>query len=204
MTEHVVSGEDDGRRHHALSHASDDLTPDLRDEDGDLRPEFLELLSEAIEARQAERVRALAGDLHEADVGDLLEALRPEDRVPFVHLLARPSTSPLSTEVDETIRLQVLEALPTATVVEGVKDLESDDAVALLEGLDEEDQDEILAGLPMPDRVALQRSLELSRGFGRAADADGLHRRAALWTVGQTIDTLREGQTCPRSSTRST
>lgn len=171
--------------------------PDLRDEDGDLRPEFVERLTDAIEAGDAERVRALAGDLHESDVGDILEALREEVRAPFVQLLGDAFDFTALTEVDETVRVALLEALPTETVVEGVRDLDSDDAVYILEDLDEAEQDEILAQLPMPDRVALQRSLDYpEESAGRRMQTDFI-AVPPFWTVGQTIDTLREGQDLP-------
>ena len=39
------------------------------------------------------------------------------------------------TEVDDTVREEILEELPPKTVAEGVRELDSDDAVAILEDL---------------------------------------------------------------------
>ena len=49
--------------------------PALRDEDGAIRPEFVETVAEAIAGRDAGLLRALVGELHESDTGDLIEAL---------------------------------------------------------------------------------------------------------------------------------
>ena len=68
------------------------------------------------------------------------------------------------TEVGETTREDILEELPVETLVEGVRDLESDDAVAILETLEPDEQAEVLEALPAHERVVLRRSLELSRG----------------------------------------
>ena len=46
--------------------------PPLRDPDGELNPEFVAALADAVAASDGERVRALMPDLHEADVGALL------------------------------------------------------------------------------------------------------------------------------------
>jgi magnesium transporter len=47
----------------------------LRDARGEIRPEFIEKIGAAVEAADASTLRALAGDLHEADMGALLESL---------------------------------------------------------------------------------------------------------------------------------
>ena len=41
----------------------------LRNERGEIRPEFVEQVTAAIEAADGPALRALAGDLHEADMG---------------------------------------------------------------------------------------------------------------------------------------
>ena len=64
------------------------------------------------------------------------------------------------TEIDDSVREDILEELPTRTLVEGVRELESDDAVAILEDLDSAGQKEILEALTPVERVQLQRSLD--------------------------------------------
>ena len=52
----------------------------VRDERGDLAADFVEAVEQAIAADDAAAARKLAGTLHEADVGDLLEALDADER----------------------------------------------------------------------------------------------------------------------------
>src|SRR5262249_22096302 len=121
------------------------LTPEpFRDEEGAVRPQFLERISEAIEAGNAVALRVLAGELHEADTGDLIEALEHDLRPRFIELMGREFDFTALTEVDDTVREEILEELPPETVAEGVRDLESDDAVQILEDLPQEEQEEIL------------------------------------------------------------
>ena len=47
----------------------------MRDEDGDIRPEFVEKVSDAIKAADAPFLREIVAELHEADLGDLIGAL---------------------------------------------------------------------------------------------------------------------------------
>src|SRR5438552_4585586 len=53
----------------------------MRDEAGDIRSEFVGELSRAIEAEDTGVLRAVVAELHEADLGDLIGAIAPDDRV---------------------------------------------------------------------------------------------------------------------------
>ena len=57
------------------NHASSDA-PEPRGEDGAIRSEYVQEVTTAIDAADATRLRALVGDLHEADLGSLIEALK--------------------------------------------------------------------------------------------------------------------------------
>ena len=152
----------------------------IYDEDGAIKPQFLHDVTAAIEASDASGVCALAGDLHEADLGALLVALSSDLRSKLIELMGPNFDFAALTEMDAHIRDEILAELPNGTVAEGVRDLESDDAVTLLEDLDEEDQAEILEALPPVDRVQLQRSLDYPGPFRRPSDADDIRDRAAV------------------------
>src|SRR5215207_2945699 len=173
--------------------------PPVRDEDENIDQRFVTALATAIEAGDGERVRALTEDLHEADFGDVLEALEPEHRPRLIELLGRDFDFTALTEVDEAVREEILEELEPATVAEGVRDLDSDDAVTILESLDEEDQAEVLDQLPAIERVALQRSLDYPEdSAGRLMQTEFIGV-PPFWTVGQTIDHMRETPDLPET-----
>ncbi|MGC2811112.1 MAG: magnesium transporter, partial [Bradyrhizobium sp.] len=56
----------------------------MRDENGEIRREFVEQIARAIHDANATLLREIVAELHEADLGDLIEALEPEDRVNLV------------------------------------------------------------------------------------------------------------------------
>src|ERR1044072_7298607 len=134
--------------------------PTLRDETGAIRPEFVETVAEATTGGDAGLLRALVGELHEADTGDLIEALDPELRPQLIELMGRDFDFTALTEVDDTVREEILEELEPGTVAEGARDLDSDDAVYILEDLPKEDQAEILEQMSPSDRVALAQRLD--------------------------------------------
>jgi magnesium transporter len=169
----------------------------FRDEDEEINPVFVEAVGAAVEAGDAGRLRELVADFHESDLGDLLEALEPESRLRLVELLGRDFDFAALTEVDESVREEILDGLKTQTVVEGVRELDSDDAVTILESFDEHEQAEILDQLPPVERVALQRSLDYPEGSaGRRMQTEFI-AVPPFWTVGQTIDFMRETEDLP-------
>jgi len=171
--------------------------PALRDEEGSVRAEFVAEVAAAIEGRNAPRLRALVGDLHEADVGDLIEALDGALRPQLIELMGKDFDFTALTEVDDTVREEILEELEPETVAAGVRALDSDDAVYILEDLPKEEQAEILEQLPPSDRAELTRGLDYPEGSaGRRMQSEFI-AVAPGWTVGQTIDYMRENEDLP-------
>jgi magnesium transporter len=162
-----------------------------RGDDGALREDFVHSVREAVETSDAPAVKALVGDLHESDVGAVLEALEPELRPRLVELMGRDFDFTALIEVDDTVREEILEELPAEAVAEGVRELDSDDAVAILEDLPKAEQAEILEQLPAPERVALARSLDYPEySAGRRMQTEFIAVEPH-WTVGQAIDYMR-------------
>src|SRR5262245_10382135 len=81
----------------------------LRSEDGSIRSEFVEQVQDAITNADGQALRRLVGDLHESDVGDLIEALDAESRPKLVALLGRDFDFTALTEVDDVVREEILE-----------------------------------------------------------------------------------------------
>jgi len=169
----------------------------MRDQDGHVRPEFVEEISGAIDGADTVFLRAIVAELHEADLGDLIAALKPDDRVSLVELTGADFDFSALNEVDDSVREEILEELEPETVAEGVRELESDDAVELLEGLDEEDKVEILEKLPPSERDALERSLLYpENSAGRRMQTEFI-AVPPDWTVGQAIDYMRDTPDLP-------
>jgi magnesium transporter len=169
----------------------------LRDEEGAVREDYVERVAQAIADGDSAALRELVGDLHEADVGDLIEALDPDLRPRLIKLMGHDFDFSALTEVDDTVREEILEELPAETVAEGVRDLDSDDAVYILEDLPKDEQVEILEQLPASDRVTLERSLLYPEGTaGRRMQTEFIAVPPQR-TVGEAIDFMRETPDLP-------
>jgi magnesium transporter len=169
----------------------------MRNEDGGIRHEFVEKITSAVHSADAVFLRAIVAELHEADLGDLIAALEPDDRVSLVELTGADFDFSALNEVDDSVREEILEELEPETVAEGVRELESDDAVELLEGLDEKNQEEILEKLPQSERDVLERSLLYpENSAGRRMQTEFI-AVPPDWTVGQAIDYMRDTPDLP-------
>ncbi|MGJ5012089.1 magnesium transporter [Bradyrhizobium oligotrophicum] len=169
----------------------------MRTESGEIGAEFIAAIAAAIAAEDEAFLRAEVAELHEADLGDLIAALAPDDRVRLVELTGTDFDFSALNEVDDAVREEILEELEPETVAEGVRELESDDAVELLESLDEEDKEEILERLPPSERDALARSLDYPEGSaGRRMQREFIAVPLG-WTVGEAIDYMRETRDLP-------
>ena len=168
-----------------------------RNKDGSIRKTFVKSVARRIEAADATGLRTLVGDLHESDMGALIEALPHEQRSRLVELLGIDFDFTALTEVDDAVREEILEELPSQAVAKGVSELESDDAVAILEDLPKDEQAEILEQLPQPERGALVRSLDYPEdSAGRRMQAEFI-AVPPNWNVGQAIDYMRETTQLP-------
>lgn len=166
-------------------------------EGGFVRESTIEAITDALAARDAETLGGLIGDLHASEQGDLLEALEAEDRDKFVALAGAAFNFAALTEVDENIRLEIIDGLENERVAEAVRELDSDDAVFILEDLESEDREEILASIPFQERIRLRRSLDYpEESAGRRMQTEFI-AVPPFWTVGQTIDYIRAEDDLP-------
>ncbi|TDH36367.1 magnesium transporter [Pseudohoeflea suaedae] len=172
---------------------------DIYAEDGSVRHDFLASLGAAIADRDTLWLHDHIVSLHESELGDVLESINTPQRRALVRLLGDQFDFAALTEVDEAIRLEIVDGLPNEKIAEALGELDSDDAVYILEDLDEEDQQEILARLPFTERVRLRRALDYPEDTAGRRMQTEFVAVPPFWTVGQTIDYMRDDEDLPGS-----
>ena len=168
----------------------------MRDEEGQLRHEFVEEVTRAIHAADRPLLCEVVAELHEADLGDLIAALEPDDRVTLVELTGTDFDFSALNEVDNSVREEILEELEPETVAEGVRELESHDAVELLKGSTRRTRKRFRKAAAVRARRAGAEPA-LSGELRRPADAVGVHRGAAGLDRGEAIDYMRDTPDLP-------
>ncbi|MDQ8700489.1 magnesium transporter [Hyphomicrobium sp. LHD-15] len=153
----------------------------------------------ALALHDGDNVRAaqLVVDLHPRDLADVIELLSPEHRIALIQALGPAFDYEVLSEIDETVRDQLSEALPNELLAKAVTELDTDDAAYVIENLEQADRDEILAHLPKGDRLALERQLEYpEESAGRLMQSDFV-AVAPYWTIEQVIEHARETDDLP-------
>jgi magnesium transporter len=159
--------------------------------------ELLENVSAALAEGDIPQVEALIEDLHPADVADLIEHLEPDERKLFVDITRHVIEAETISHLDETVRDEVVEQLGPRAMAEVVGELDTDDAVELLQDLEPERQQEVLESMPAEERVLLQQSLTFPEDSAGRLMQRELVAVPSHWTVGGTIDFLRNTKDLP-------
>lgn len=170
---------------------------DIRDEWGAIAGGYLDRVLGALGSAEPKAIRALMRDLHAADLADLIEALDQPDRVALIAALGRSFDVEALAELDEGVRDELMEALPNDVIASAIKKLDTDDALYLIEDLEESDQHEILAKVPREDRAALTRALDYPEGTAGRLMQTEFVAVPQLWSVGKTVDHMRSAKGLP-------
>lgn len=145
----------------------------------------------ALDDKNIDCVRELIEPLHYADVADLLERLDAEDRARLVEIIRTDFDAAILSELDETVRDQIIDLLGLDEVAVAVSDLDTDDAVTVLEELDEAEQRQVLNSIPAAERTVIEEGLAYPEdSAGRMMQREFVSVPEG-WTVGETIDYMR-------------
>jgi len=135
--------------------------------------------------------------LHPADIADLLEQINAFDRRRLIELYGVEFDGDILSELDDSIREEVIGLLTPEVLFDAVRDLESDDVVDLVEDMEDQQQQAILNALEHGDRVAVQQSLTYPEySAGRLMQREVV-MAPEHWNVGEAIDFLRNQEDLP-------
>ena len=155
------------------------------------------------------RVEAALDDDRIGDLRDLLEPLRPADIADLAVVLGREDRRRLVTalgdeldpesliDLDGSVLEDLLSVMSPHAVARAIAELDTDEAVHLLEQMEEPRREQVLANVPAPDRAAVMEGLSFPEdSAGRLMQRD-LIAVPAYWSVGQVIDYCRDTDDLP-------
>ena len=156
-----------------------------------LTPKVESAVITAIETDAGSRVQALVAPLHPADQADLIERLSGQHAARLVQILGDGLDAEMLTYLHENTREDIVDVIGTAALARQLPDLSTDDAVNIIEELEQGDIDDVLAALPAEDRVLVEEGLSYPEDSAGRMMQRELVTVPSFWTVGQTIDYLR-------------
>ena len=159
--------------------------------------EYIKVVTDKISNNDAEFISNSFKEMHPADAADIIEHLNDNDREKLIKLNNFKIDPQVFVELNESIQTEVIKFLSSDSIVSILKNLESDDAIKILENIDEKDKNNILASLPPKDRFILLESLSFPEDSAARIMQREFTAIPSNWSVGQTIDYLRENKDLP-------
>ena len=159
--------------------------------------EYIKVVTEKISSNDAGFISNSFKEMHPADTADIIEHLNQNDRENLIKLNNFKIDPEVFVELNESIQTEIIKYLSTDSIVYVLQNLESDDAIKIIENLDEHNKNEILSSLPPKDRFALLESLSYPEDSAARIMQREFTAIPSNWSVGQTIDYLRENKDLP-------
>lgn len=164
----------------------------------DFNKNFINTFSEKINNSDLQFINQTLKDLHPSDVANLIENLPYETRSKLIEIESFDIAPEIFIELNESIQSEVLQLLSINSIANIIRRLVSDDAVAILENLETEKKILILDKLPPKDRFLLEEGLSYPEDSAARIMQREFTAIPSDWTVGQTIDYLRESKDLPQ------
>ncbi|OUX46169.1 MAG: magnesium transporter [Candidatus Pelagibacter sp. TMED275] len=159
--------------------------------------EYIKVVRDKIVKNDASFINNSFKEMHPADAADIIEHLNENDRENLIKLSSFEIDPEVFIELNESIQVEIIKYLPSNSIINIIKNLESDDAIKILENLDEENKNILLNSLPPKDRFALKESLSYPEDSAARLMQREFTAIPSNWSVGQTIDYLRENKDLP-------
>jgi len=159
--------------------------------------EYIKVVTTKIANNDAQFITNSFNEMHPADAADIIEHLGQNDRESLIKLNNFNIDPEVFIELNESIQSEIIAYLSSDSIVKLLINLESDDAIAILENVDEKDKNDILSSLPPKDRFALLESLSYPEDSAARIMQRDFTAIPSNWSVGQTIDYLRDNKDLP-------
>ncbi len=171
--------------------AADFLPPAPEDLSFTLTDEEIHQVSAAILAQDSDTVYAFLDDLNAADTAELIGKVGDDIRTELLAMYAEVINPEAFTEMDTELARKTLTAMPSARIASIITALESDDALLLIDLLDDDLQRDIIRKLSAKTRMAVEEGLSFPEDSAGRLMQRELVVIPQFWTVGKTLDYLR-------------
>ncbi|MDG2491520.1 MAG: magnesium transporter [Flavobacteriaceae bacterium] len=107
--------------------------------------ETIKLVQSLIEKKADKILISKLGDVHYADIAEVIENLSVEEAVYLIKLLDSEKTAEALAEVDEDFREKILPQFSAKEIAEEIEELDTDDAADIIAELPEERQEKVMS-----------------------------------------------------------
>ncbi len=159
--------------------------------------EFIKVVESKIQDNDIDFIDKSFKELHPSDSADIIENLSYENRDKLIKLEGLKLSAEIYVELNESIQSEIFSILSLDTIADLLKKSESDDAIKILENIEQVKKDKVLNSLPPKDRFLLEEGLSFPEDSAARIMQREFTAVPSNWSVGQTIDYLRENKDLP-------
>ena len=162
--------------------------------DDDNSNESIRLVTDYLENYKYDKILSFLKDFHNADIAEILQNLDPVLRLSLLNIMDKNFDPEILTYLNDSLREEIIETLDIKQLANNAKSLDIDDAVDLVDDLEEKNQNIFLENLDKEERTLVEEALNYPED-----SAGRLMQRQFVaidqsWNVGQAIDYLRNNK----------
>ena len=161
--------------------------------------ELIDNLIILINEKKVHEINNTLHSLHPSDAAEVLSNLPEKSRFDLLLLETIELKADTIVELNNALQKDILNNLPTDEVVNIVNELESDNALQIVSNLNEEKKIEVYEKIPSKDKQLIEEVLKIYPEDSAARLMQVEYCSVSPnWTVGETIDYLRENEDLPK------
>ena len=161
--------------------------------------ELIDNLVSLINEKRVVEINNTLHALHPSDAAEVLSNLPEKSRFDLLLLETIELKADTIVELNNTLQKDILNKLPTDEVVNIVNELESDNALQIVSNLNEDKKIEVYEKIPSKDKQLIEEVLNIYPEDSAARLMQTEYCSVSPnWTVGETIDYLRENEDLPK------
>ena len=133
-------------------------------------------------------------ELHNADIAEIIQNLDRDTRLNFILKIKKHFDPEILTYLNDSIREEIIDNLDIKLLASNASELDIDDAVDLIEDLQDSDKEVFLDNLSETERKLVEESLTYPEDSAGRLMQRKFVSMNFLWNVGEAIDFLRKNK----------
>lgn len=161
--------------------------------------ELIDSLTILIDEKKVGEINIALNALHPSDAAELLSNLTEQSRYDLFLLETIELKADTIVELNNTLQKDILNKLPANAVANILNELESDNVLKIVSNLNKEKKLEVYEKIPLKEKQLIEEVLNIYPQDSAARLMQTEYCAVSPnWTVGETIDYLRENEDLPK------
>ena len=154
----------------------------------------LQEIDNILTRKDKSNLKNFINELHNADIAEIIQNLDSEKRLDFILKIKSYFDPEILTYLNESIKDEIIENLDIKQLASNASALDVDDAVDVIEDLEESDKEVFLDNIPETERKLIKEGLTYPEdSAGRLMQREFVSMKVE-WNVGEAIDFLRKNK----------